>query len=763
MELLSPAGDWDALVAGVENGADSVYLGLNALNARMGAKNFSPDELKRACDYCHERGKKVYVTVNTLLKQSELESLHSAAESLADAGADAAIVQDFGVCEILNETLPSLRLHASTQMAVNNVQGVRVLKKKGFERVVLARELTLNEISECASEGVEIEAFCHGALCTACSGQCLFSSIVGGRSGNRGMCAQPCRLPYTLEGAKADGYLLSTKDLSAVDMVSALRDAGVSSLKIEGRLKRAEYVAVVTRIYRRAIDGFRITDADRDALLQIFNRGGFTRGYLTGVDDSDIINPARPSHCGVKVGTAANEREILLTRDVVNADALVLRASGAEDIPLRLNARAGERVKNPIRACGDIIRLVSAAQMAAAKQSVNGISKTVPVTAEINLRVGSVARASVTDGRFTVGAEGWLVERALGNALPESRLTEQFSKTGGTPYIMKDVKVSSDTDAFAPVNGLNKLRRDALSALSEARVRGLRGCSHAVLPFEAPELIATQVTGRLVVQARDSVALSRAIAAGADEIALSPPDICAGALERAAVGLDRFFIALPPVAPAESLEGLFEWAGANAERVAGVYISNIGQLAYDWPGETRYDYHMNIANAPALKFLNVGARVYSPSLELTAGEISSFGGNREIIVYGDIPLMFLRHCPLNQARGGAAHALCSACDSGAVKIDSCAFIDRMKARFPLARTKTPAGCVISVLNSVPLSLENRFDKLPEANRHRLIFTNEPHETVFNITKRFRALLDGKTITESDESAHTTGHYFRKTD
>ncbi len=763
MELLSPAGDWDALVAAIENGADSVYLGLNALNARMGAKNFSPDELKRACDYCHERGKKVYVTVNTLIKQSELSSLESVAMALANAGADAAIVQDFGACEALSQMLPSLKLHASTQMAVNNVQGVRFLKEKGFERVVLARELTLSEIAECASEGIEIEVFGHGALCTACSGQCLFSSIVGGRSGNRGMCAQPCRLPYTLEGARSDGYLLSTKDLSTIDMVSALIKSGVSSLKIEGRLKRPEYVAIVTRIYRRAIDGLPVTDADREELLQIFNRGGFTRGYLNGVDDSDIVHTSRPSHCGVKVGAAVSEREILITRDVESADALVLRKSGAEDVPLKLNARAGQRVQNPVRVRGDIIRLVSAKQMSDAKQSVNGVRKAVSVSAEIDMHIGSVSRATVTDGQFAASADGWLVEQSRGNALSISRLKEQFAKTGGTPYDMTEINISVDEDAFAPVTGINKLRRDALQALSETRIHGLRGCSETLAPFEAYRLSKPETTGRLVCQARDAQSLLRAVEAGADEIALSPKDIRASALDSAADGLDRFFIALPPVAPSQSLQYLFDWANENAKRVAGVYISNIGQLAYDWPGEKRYDYHMNIASAPALKFLNAEASIYVPSLELTSGEISSFGGNRELVIYGRIPLMFLRHCPLNQARGGSKHALCHACDNCAVKIDDCALTDRMKAKFPLMSTKTPAGCVISVLNSVPLSLEGRFDKLPDASRHRLIFTNESCDEIYNITKRFRRLLNGESAFKTDDGAHTTGHYFRKVD
>ena len=201
MELLSPAGDMDALVAAVQNGADAVYLGAKSLNARMGAGNFGVDDLVRAADYLHERGRRLYAAVNIMVKQSELGELEGLAEQLARAGADAAIVSDPGVARALGQMLPSLALHASTQMAIHNRFGVLAAARMGASRVVLARELSFSEIAECAAQGLEIEVFAHGALCSACSGQCLFSSLVGGRSGNRGMCAQPCRLPYRLEGA----------------------------------------------------------------------------------------------------------------------------------------------------------------------------------------------------------------------------------------------------------------------------------------------------------------------------------------------------------------------------------------------------------------------------------------------------------------------------------------------------------------------------------------------------------------------------------
>ncbi|MBQ3302980.1 MAG: U32 family peptidase, partial [Clostridia bacterium] len=313
VELLAPAGDENALVAAVQNGADAVYLGTGAFNARRNAANFDGDALDRAVAYCHARGVKVHVTLNTLVTPGELSALDGAIDAIARSGADAVIVQDFGAARAVKQRAPGLQLHASTQMAVHNRQGVAFLAQHGFDRAVLARELTFGEMAECAKQGIEIETFVHGALCVACSGQCLMSSLVGGRSGNRGLCAQPCRLPWRLDGH--EGYLLSTRDLCGLADLARLRDAGVASLKIEGRMKRSEYVAVTVAAYRRALDALfegRTVDleAERAELLQMFNRGGFTRGYGPGVAEADLMYPERPNHIGVAVGHCRKRGEV---------------------------------------------------------------------------------------------------------------------------------------------------------------------------------------------------------------------------------------------------------------------------------------------------------------------------------------------------------------------------------------------------------------------------------------------------------------------
>ena len=314
MELLSPAGDMDALVAAVEAGADAVYLGGKSLSARKNAGNFDAEGLARAAETCHERGRRAYVTVNTLIRDEEFSTLEELASQMARAGVDAAIVQDFGVAAALHAMLPGLELHASTQMAVHNRQGVDFLRMNGFSRVVLAREMAFSEIQSCANRGVTLEVFAHGALCVGCSGQCLLSSVIGGRSGNRGLCAQPCRLSYRLEGpaANAEGALLSTRDLNQLENLPELKRIGVGSLKIEGRLKGPEYVGAVTAAYRRALDALEAGGTpERDSLRHVFNRG-YTQGYGPGLMDGDLIedqtektrggsrrDPARlPAHSG---------------------------------------------------------------------------------------------------------------------------------------------------------------------------------------------------------------------------------------------------------------------------------------------------------------------------------------------------------------------------------------------------------------------------------------------------------------------------------
>ena len=338
MEILSPAGNREALERAQAAGADAVYLGYAAFSARAGAGNFDDEALAEALSFAHLHRMRVYVTVNTLVKDGELPGVLALLEKLAALRADGVLVQDLGILRLARERFPSLRLHASTQMAIHNATGVRWCAGMGMKRAVLARECSLEEIRKCAETGMEIEVFAHGAQCVAVSGECLFSSMVGERSGNRGRCAQPCRRQYRYDGR--EGAWLSPRDLCLRDRLPELRESGAASLKIEGRLKRPEYVYVTAASYRRGLDSlergrFRPADArEQEALLQIFNRGGFMTGYAFGAEDAGVIFPESVNHQGVPLGEVESVREDLarvrLTRDLHDGDGLRIRRGRTE-------------------------------------------------------------------------------------------------------------------------------------------------------------------------------------------------------------------------------------------------------------------------------------------------------------------------------------------------------------------------------------------------------------------------------------------------
>lgn len=316
VELLSPAGDFECVKAAVQNGADAIYLGASSFSARASAANFSLAELKEVINYAHIRNVKVHLALNTLIKNNEFSEAISIAEKAYELGIDAIIVQDLGLATTLINSFPKLPIHASTQMTIHNLSGVQALERLGIQRVVLARELSLPEIEYiCRNTNVEIETFIHGALCIGYSGQCLFSSMVGGRSANRGKCAQACRLPYQLLQDKNiidSGYLLSPRDLCGLEFLPSLIEAGVKSFKIEGRLKSPEYVAVATRIYRKYIDlyfssnPYEINLKDKKDLLQVFNRGNFSSGHLDRKANLDLVFKEKQNNMGIYIGNVAN-------------------------------------------------------------------------------------------------------------------------------------------------------------------------------------------------------------------------------------------------------------------------------------------------------------------------------------------------------------------------------------------------------------------------------------------------------------------------
>lgn len=437
LELLAPAGSLKTLKAVIHAGADAVYLGGSMFGARAYANNFNEEELLEAIRFGHIHGRKIILAVNTLLKEYELGQLYDYLHPYYEAGLDAVIVQDMGVMEFIKTHFPNLPIHTSTQMTITNVEGARLLKEQGVERVVTAREMSLEEIQRIHDEvGVELESFIHGALCYCYSGQCLFSSIIGGRSGNRGRCAQPCRLSYeVLQGEKSlTGHhatpILSLKDMCTLPFLYELADHGVYSFKIEGRMKTPEYAAGVVSIYRKYmdsyLDGSRILVEKKDirALLELGNRGGFTNGYYYHHNDSDMLSGESASH---------NKSEGVLQDNIRR-----------EYVDTELK----EKIK------GKLI-----------------LNKECP------------AKIEVQYGKIKVSYQGDMVLVAQNRPLTEEVVTEKVTKTGNTPFVFEKLEVTMDDDIFMPVNQLNQLRRGALEALEEALLK----------PYERtlPELVET--------------------------------------------------------------------------------------------------------------------------------------------------------------------------------------------------------------------------------------------------------------------------------
>lgn len=437
LELLAPAGSLKTLKAVIHAGADAVYLGGSMFGARAYANNFNEEELLEAIRFGHIHGRKIILAVNTLLKEYELGQLYDYLRPYYEAGVDAVIVQDMGVMEFIKTHFPNLPIHTSTQMTITNVEGARLLKEQGVERVVTAREMSLEEIQRIHDEvGVELESFIHGALCYCYSGQCLFSSIIGGRSGNRGRCAQPCRLSYeVLQGEKSlTGHhatpILSLKDMCTLPFLYELADHGVYSFKIEGRMKTPEYAAGVVSIYRKYmdsyLDGSRIPVEKKDirALLELGNRGGFTNGYYYHHNDSDMLSGESASH---------NKSEGVLQDNIRR-----------EYVDTELK----EKIK------GKLI-----------------LNKECP------------AKIEVQYGKIKVSYQGDMVLVAQNRPLTKEVVTEKVTKTGNTPFVFENLEVTMDDDIFMPVNQLNQLRRGALEALEEALLK----------PYERtlPELVET--------------------------------------------------------------------------------------------------------------------------------------------------------------------------------------------------------------------------------------------------------------------------------
>ena len=655
MEILAPAGNEQSLVAAVRSGADAVYLGTGAFNARRNADNFKDNSLAEAVNYCHGRGVKVYVTLNTLIRDEELPAFLDAAREVAQAGPDGVIVQDLAVVKVLKTICPDLPLVGSTQMSVHNVAGVRALEDMGFSRVVLARELTLEEIKAIRAEtGAELEVFVHGALCMSVSGMCYYSAMMGERSGNRGLCAQPCRLNSSCNGRP---YALSLKDMSFIPYVRELEAAGVCSVKIEGRMKRPEYVAAAVTAVRTALEG---REPDMATLQAVFSRSGFTDGYLTGRRNVRMFG-VRTVEDAAASKTVLGKLSELYRREYPGVPVEMTLFAGDDTLSLKAEDQAGNE---------------TVASIPIQRQD------TAPLTEDIARR--------------------------------------NLSKTGGTPFTLKDCRIQLSEGLPVAGSVVNGLRREALDKLLEQRSRGN---GYAMLPMESPK-IEPYAAGKQGLRLRFERAEQVFFAPGVEAILLPfeqierHPELLQGEtpvwaeLPQLTWPLEEKTILDRLIALRE--KGLTHGVAGNVCEL--VMAQQAGFIVHGGPT-------LNVTNTLSLEtYENLGLADTTLSFELPVKMGAKLGGKkpRGILVYGRLPLMQFRSCPARGEKG------CGNCASRPE------LVDRRGVIFPMIchdRRYT------TLLNSVPLYLGDK--SLPPFDFVTLYFTTEDRETCRRVYEGYR--------------------------
>lgn len=759
LELLSPAGSMEALKAAFANGADAVYLGASAFGARASA-GFSPDQLQEAIKTAHLHRKKVYVTVNILVKEQELTDVRKILSMLSQMQADAVLLQDLGLLKICREEFPDLPIHASTQMALHNASGARLLQKLGAQRVVLARECSLDAIRSVAQTGMEVEVFCHGAMCVSVSGQCLFSSMIGGRSGNRGRCAQPCRLPYCYHGQTA--AWLSPRDLCTRDALDKMVAAGAYSFKIEGRLKRPEYVAVVTRAYRNALDSvlsghFASADpAEKEALTQIFSRGGFTPGYPGHAQDAGIIDESRVTPLGVSIGRiqrtytrgGALLGDVLLEKPLHNGDGLEignqqLRYSGPETPKGQI---AALRLRDSVSKGALVRRTEDEAQLAAARMSYENeafhAALPIPFDAELTAFPGAALSLTVSDGESRITVSSDPCQTAENKALDALSARRALEKTGGTPFVLRHFTLRTQ-GAFVPAAALNALRRDALAQLQCARIAAHPRLSLTAQRFSVSISESEPTLPRLLARTRNAQDIPALRRAGADEVLLAPSDYAPSALLPI---LNAWPAGARLVFPAQSTEETLAWLREQtAARHIPVAVSSPGQLGLFSNGVMAGE-GVPVINGESLQMLAaLGCKSAVLSREMARDDIAALPENtieKILPVYGRARLMLLNHCPMRTALHlTAGRADCRLCAQGKGAANTC-ITDRKHADYPLLPTHLPEGCQIELMGSKPLLLpEELLRGMPKVS-FLCSFVDETLALQQQILQYYRMLLDG---------------------
>ncbi|MDD4802368.1 MAG: U32 family peptidase [Syntrophomonas sp.] len=749
MELLAPAGNWDSFIAAMKNGADAVYLGGQMYSARQSADNFNDNQLREAIDYAHLRDKKVYITVNTLIDNDELEKVLDYIYKLQQIGTDAIIIQDMGLLDAVRTTLPGMRLHASTQMTVHNQEGVSLLTGLGIKRIVLARELSMTEITAIARDSAEaeLEVFVHGALCYSYSGQCLFSSMIGGRSGNRGRCAQPCRLAYDLyEGndkkkvqlADQGRYLLSPADLCLIDYLPELNSAGVTSLKIEGRMKRAEYVAIVTKAYRQSLDrlednpDFRPDSKVKANLLKVFNRN-FSQGYFIPAANK-FLSTKRPNNRGIYAGRVVEQSPHMFTRiklaePVSLGDGLAVWVSQGRSPACIIKEMFVEGKKVLQAESGEIIevqlegkvfpndrvfkthdeKLLAEATASFRKEKDSGL----PIDAEVNLAPGKPMQIVLIDdkGEQVKLETAHPAQPSAGHPLDAELLRAKIGRLGNTPFVLRNLKISGDMNLMVPLSDINETRRQAADQLLQKILRSKQVDIPDAQEYwnRKNEFLQDSVAGKsqrpllsVAVSNREQAEL--ALQSGADRVYLGMDGL--GHQQTGKV----IFMKRSRETYSESIVPLLPRIRKPGEDLIGEKLADGGIGSFmiaswadlKWGIKKGFnlmtDYSLNVFNRYSLRYLlqqGITCACLSPELSLSRLQNFTDLSKAELCIHGELILLVSQHCLLGSLLGGGTKCPVPC------RTNSYRLVDGLGYEFPLA---TDSNCRLYLFNSRTLCM-----------------------------------------------------------
>jgi putative protease len=831
IELLAPVGSREALVAAVESGANAVYLAGKMFGARASAPNFSDEELVESVRFAHLRGVLVYVTVNTLVDNVEIPVLSSYLQYLYKIGIDAIIVQDIGVFKIAKQIIPEMPIHASTQMTVHNLEGVQLLTELGFTRVVVSRELSMDDINHiCKNTDTEIEAFVHGALCISYSGQCLMSSMIGGRSGNRGRCAQPCRLPYTLVDehgndllaeAEAGEYLLSPKDLNTLELIPELINAGITSFKIEGRMKRPEYVAVAVDTYRRAIDvclansdDYVVAEEEQKELAQIFNRD-FTTAYLKSNHGRRMMSDRRPNNRGVRIGRVSDYQyqekmatikldEPLHINDIVD---FWVKVGGRVSVTVSSMMVNGQKVTSapkgvevsinvhaPVRINDRVFKVFDAGLMERARSfftDPNAV-KRVPVEINVTVQEGQPLEISIqdVDGFRGQAKTSFIAQKAIKRPLTSEVIAKQVERLGSTIFSVSTLECNIDGEVMVPISEINDVRRRAVEELEKARLAPFQRESLPMKKYVVRDFISPTITRDksgiqqpLLVANVDTIdKLNVSLESGADCIMFGgesfnhktiTPDIYKQAVAIVHDQGKKIILNTPRIIKQWQMDGLKkELALFQKLQPDAIAISNLGALhvAKELTSLPLHgDYPLNIYNSISIDFLatqGISSMTLSP--ELNFSQIEELANDQnfdlECLVHGYITLMVSEYCTIGSYLGKVDTGKCNqACLRREYWLN-----DRKDEIFPIA---TDQFCRMHVLNAKELSMLPHVPRfgMMGIKRIRIEGKKSTLNHLCKITKLYREILEQgddhplfvqdkfKTVEHDDI---TRGHYFR---